>query len=381
MFRANSAGVPMRQLLGVITIAFATACGGGGSSETADGPPGGGADAFGSGPPITAPAMTWTWVDFPESRCMNDTPTGIGVNLSPDSRRVLIYLEGGGACFNGFTCATVAHQNGFNATTMQQTASQYGSLGVFDRGDADNPFRDWNYVFVPYCSGDIHAGLNEQGMGGRVMVGYRNIGLYLERLSPTFPDAEVVMLTGSSAGGFGAAYNYDRVAQAFGGRRVVLLDDSGPMMSDTYLTPCLQQLVRDAWRLDDTLPADCTDCRQPGGGGLVNLATHLATKYPDRRKGLITSNRDGVIRTFFGFGYPDCTNTTPMPEPTFAAGVDELVTQILAPYDSFRAFVIDSGVHVWLLDPLGGTTSAGTRLADWIETMLDPAASWATVGP
>ena len=24
--------------------------------------------------------------------------------------------------------------------------------------DPRNPFRDWNLVFVPYCSGDMHAG-------------------------------------------------------------------------------------------------------------------------------------------------------------------------------------------------------------------------------
>ena len=376
----------MRQhlLLVTITIAFAAACGGGGSGDddgTIDGPPGGGADAFGSGPPIEAPAMAWTFVDFPESRCMNDTPTGIGVNLNPDSRNVVIYLEGGGACFNSFTCASVAHTNGFNASTMASVASQYGSLGLFDRNDAANPFRDWNYVFVPYCTGDIHAGANLAGLGGRTMTGYTNMGHYLQRLSPTFPDAETVMLTGSSAGGFGAAYNYDRVAQAFGSRRVLLLDDSGPPLSDTYLNPCLQQLLRDTWSLDDTLPADCADCRQPDGGGLVNLATHVAIKYPDRRAGLVTSNRDGVIRTFYGFGYPTCSSIAPMPEAVFNEGIDELVGTILAPYQNFRGFVIEGGVHVWLLDPLGGTTSGGVTLSDWIGDMLDPSSSWATVTP
>jgi hypothetical protein len=375
----------LAQLLLTITIAVATACGGGGGDDgddaTVDGPPGGGVDAFGSGPPIEAPAMTWTFVDFPESRCMNDTPTGIGVNLNPDSRDVVIYLEGGGACFNSFTCPSVAHQNGFNASTMASVASQYGSLGLFDRNDQANPFRDWNFVFVPYCTGDIHAGANPAGLGGRVMVGYTNMGHYLQRLSPTFADADNVVLTGSSAGGFGAAYNYDRVAQAFGSRRVYLLDDSGPPLSDTYLSPCLQQLLRDTWALDDTLPPDCTECRQADGGGLVNLATHVATKYPDRRAGLVTSNRDGVIRSFYGFGYPTCSSIAPMPENIFSQGIDELVGTILAPHQNFRGYVLDSGVHVWLFDPLGGTTSAGVTLSAWIEDMLDPASSWASVTP
>ena len=360
------------------------ACGGGGSGDD------GGIDAnpmqpdgFGGGPPIEAPDDTWTWVPFPDSRCMNDSPTGIGVNWHSSTNRVLIYLEGGGACFNTLTCSNVAHQNGFGANEMTNIASSYGSNGVFNRDDNDNPFRDWNYVFVPYCTGDVHAGLNEQGIGGRTMVGFRNMGLYLDRIVPTFRDAEQVVLTGSSAGGFGAAFNYDRVTQAFGDRPVFLLDDSGPPMSDTYLTPCLQQLVRDTWKLNDTLPADCSACREPGGGGLVNLATYLGTKYPALRQGLITANRDGTIRTFYGFGYPSCAAPQiPMPEAAFAMGVTELTEQILAPYPNFKAYVLDSAEHVWLLDrTLGGTTSGGVSLTDWLRGLLDGGSDWQTVTP
>jgi hypothetical protein len=374
----------MRAGLVLVFVLAAAACGGGGG--TADDDPVDAfvplTDAFGGGPPIVAPDDTWTWVPFPESRCMNDTPTGIGVNWHSSSTKLLIYMEGGGACFNAITCATVAHQNGFGEALMNQTAQDYGSRGVFNRADDDNPFKDWNYVFVPYCTGDVHAGLNEQGMGGRVMVGYRNVGLYLERLSPTFPTAEQVVLTGSSAGGFGAAFNYDRVAKVFGPQRpVFLLDDSGPPMSDTYMTPCLQTNVRNAWNLDATLPAECTECTGADGGGLVNLATFLGRTYPNQRQGLVTSNRDGTIRTFFGFGYPTCSSVTPMPEDIFAAGVEEL-TQITAPYPSFAAFVLDSTVHVWLLDQtLGGTTSGGVKLTDWIRALLDGGSGWVTVRP
>lgn len=378
----------MRATLGacvVVVVAAAggvmTGCGGGGGTadDQVDANPNA-PDAFGGGPPIEAPDDTWTWVPFPDSRCMNGTPTGIGVNWHSSSKKLMIYLEGGGACFNTFTCATVAHQNGFGEADMTQTASDYGHLGVFDREDGDNPFRDWNFVFVPYCSGDVHAGLNDAGLGGRTMVGYRNIGEYLERLVPTFRDADQVVLAGSSAGGFGAAFNYDRVARAFGSRPTFLLDDSGPPMSDTYLTPCLQQEVRDVWKLDDTLPAGCTACRGADGGGLVNLATYLGETYPQVRQGLISSNRDGVIRTFYGFGYPTCASTQPMPEATFAMGISELTT-IVAPYPSFSAYVLDSSAHVWLLDPVGGTTSGGVKLSDWLRALLDGGAGWHTVTP
>ncbi len=51
-----------------------------------------------------------------------------------------------------------------------------------------------------------------------------------------------VLLTGISAGGFGAAANYPQVARAFAPVPVYDLDDSGPPgAEDPYLPKCLQQ--------------------------------------------------------------------------------------------------------------------------------------------
>lgn len=50
------------------------------------------------GAPIVAPADQWTWVDFPESRCLKGSSTGIGVRLRPGSRRLVLYMMGGGGC-------------------------------------------------------------------------------------------------------------------------------------------------------------------------------------------------------------------------------------------------------------------------------------------
>jgi len=63
-------------------------------------------DATDAGPadPITAPEEMWTWVAFPDSRCGNGVPTGIAVNRTSRSRRVLFWLEGGGACWDAATC-------------------------------------------------------------------------------------------------------------------------------------------------------------------------------------------------------------------------------------------------------------------------------------
>src|SRR5204863_337471 len=93
--------------------------------------------------------------------------------------------------------------NGWKAAT--------GSAGIFDSARAENPFRDWNVIYVPYCTGDVHAGAAEHvdvpgGPTDQMFVGYRNIGAYLQRLVPTFSHADQVVLSGASAGMSGSTF-------------------------------------------------------------------------------------------------------------------------------------------------------------------------------
>jgi Pectinacetylesterase len=344
-----------------------------------------GGGTSGGPPDLGTPAGQWTYVPIDGTQCMDGSATGIGVNLGT-SGDLVVYMEGGGACFNDSTCGSASHQDGWGPTDFEANITPY-NIGIFDRMDYSNPLRDATFVFVPYCTGDVHAGSNPTGYTYKgtplVQVGFENVGKDLDYVIPKATDVTRVILAGSSAGGFGALFNYDRTQTAFGDTPVLLLDDSGPPLSDTYLTPCLQQKIRDYWNIAPALPADCTTCNQSDGGGLGNAAGFLADKYPDRRMGLVTSTRDGVIRSFLGFGYPDCTSGgNPIPEPDYAAGIAELRDQTLASHPNFRVFSKDSGLHVWLLsDPLSSVTSGSSDLSTWLTDMLDPGASFDSVAP
>jgi hypothetical protein len=196
------------------------------------------------------------------------------------------------------------------------------------------------------------------------------------------------VLSGSSAGGFGALMNYARTQDAFGDTPVFLVDDSGPPLSDQYMTPCLQKMFRDSWNLDAALPADCTDCTHADGGGMQNALGYLADRYPKSRLGIISSTRDGTIRSFYGYGYPDCTAGAagfPMPEEPFAAGIAEMRDDVLASHPNFRVYAKESASHVWLLfeveTTISGLNGKGTVLGDWLSDMLDPSSDWKSVTP
>jgi hypothetical protein len=354
-----------------LVFVFVAACGG--TSGTSGGPP-----------TLGTPAQTWTYVPVPGNLCMNNTATGVGVNLGTSGDLVL-YMEGGGACFNDSTCHGVAHPDGWDATMFDANITPY-NIGIFDRTDPKNPLKDASFVFIPYCTADVHAGSNPNGMGGRVMVGYQNVGRIVDFLKPQMGAVDRVIVSGSSAGGFGALINFDRIANAFAPTETDLIDDSGPPLSDTYLTPCLQQQFRDAWNLAPAIPAGCTACTESNGGGLGAAAGWLADQHPGSRLALISSIDDGTIRGFFGYGYPDCaTGGTVMPDAPFEAGIAELRDQTLATHPNFRMYTKDSDLHVWLIRELDtvspDTSGAGEHLAAWLTDMLDPKATWDSVAP
>ena len=307
-----------------------------------------------------------------ESSGTGDNATGM---RHGSSDRLVIYFEGGGACFNTATCLLNDGFSNFSAPQFIAWANTIGGGGMFDADAADNPVADWNFVYVPYCTGDVHAGDKEDAgvpgvFGAQQFVGYRNVGLYLERIVPSFAGASHVLVTGESAGGFGAAFNYDRIADAWPGAKVTLLDDSGPPFGDMYLAPCMQQEWRSLWNLDDTIPADCTECFSPDGGGISNLAEYLATEHEGQKFGLYSSVQDAVIRTFFGFGMNDCLGGV-MTGQMFEAGLYDLRDNILGDDPAWASFLAPGSNHTITASPLYYTTTVdGVRLVDWIADLL-----------
>ncbi|HEY8379172.1 MAG TPA: pectin acetylesterase-family hydrolase [Nannocystis sp.] len=314
-----------------------------------------------------APPGEWIWVDFPDALCRDGSTTGIGVRYGTGDGLV-IYFMGGGACFNVQTCA-------LNPARFSGSDFEGSSSGIFDPS-ANNPVGDWSFVFVPYCTGDVHAGDRpdqNSPAGIQQFVGYRNVAAYLERIVPTFTGVEHVLVTGESAGGFGAAFNYDRIADAFPGTAVTLLDDSGPPLGFEVVPLCLQQQWSDLWGLEDTIPADCEGCFPSQGGGVVNIGRYIAKKHKDQRLALISSTGDSVIRFFFGFGANDCSAIIPnTPQEAFEAALLDLREKYFneppGVWGSF--FVGNSEQHTWLSGSYYSASTNGVSLVEWVGQLI-----------
>jgi hypothetical protein len=353
----------------------------GGQAVTAGaGAAGAGGSAAGAGSmkgePISAPDKQWTWIAFDDSTCRDGSHAGLSVNLNSSSKKVAIYLEGGGACFDASTCA----QNPASIGAKMPTAD-----GIFDRGNAENPIADWNLVYVPYCTGDVHIGDADDVMipgvnGMQQFKGRKNLEAFLGRLVPTFDGVDQVLLTGASAGGFGASGNAEFVQKAFGSIPVTMIDDSGPGMSTEFVPSCLPDKYKAFWGIDKTLLALCgSDCSE-GGDFTVEYAEHVAKQSTSALSGLIESNQDQVIRSFDGIatnnGANDCKGVlglTPMDPKIFEAGLLDVRKRMQALNDRFGTFYPSSAQHTWIRGASFYTATAGPdklRMVDWFHDIL-----------
>jgi len=319
---------------------------------------------------LTAAQGKWTFVSFWDAFCANGATTGIGINLAKGSDDVLIYLEGGGACWSELTCYLL--QTATYITTgygKKQFAAELPTLtaagGFFDRTSAANPFRKYNFIYVPYCTGDMHGGRNAvdyivSGSPHLTMFdGASNFTAYLARIRATFPKAKQVVLAGSSFGGFGAVLHWGETQTAFGSVPVDMIDDSGTFMPAGFDIPGVSD---GTWNVQALLPSGCTACSSTD---LSALYGYYAQAFPNDRGTLLSYIDDSVLPSYYA-----------ITAGQFTAGLQTVLTQEFAPNANLQYFTVGGAGHVLFFNP---TLSVNDVTVETFLTEMVTGAPWTSV--
>lgn len=197
--------------------------------------------------PIDDPrdGIDWVKVNLP-SPCVNGLgkETFILVRKGTENK-LLIFLEGGGACADYATCKPMLCTNLENCNpltgigTVVSLESKmwflkiYYRAGIFDVKNPKNPFRNWTMVFVPYNTGDLHMGnrvvkyFEDNSSKNKTIyhVGFVN-GMVAIRYALQ-KDWEKVVIAGSSAGGYGTLLHSYYTWKLFG-KPILAINDAGP---------------------------------------------------------------------------------------------------------------------------------------------------------
>ncbi len=193
------------------------------------------------------------------SRDFNTESTYLGFYRKGSVNKLLMYYQGGGACWNRDSCNL--------AQTFKQSAGAgddptFNTTGFADYTNPANPFADWHVVFIPYCTGDVHTGQttrlldNPLGLPGNGRVNHfgRINAKAMEKLArDLFVNPEQVYVTGTSAGAYGALLNsFFLIKNVFPASKFDVLGDAG----DGVITQDWFDNSFDNWNFDATAAED-----------------------------------------------------------------------------------------------------------------------------
>jgi len=240
----------------------------------------------------------WTRVDPPSAvpylgqtlspKCALGTPWSFFVKRGTVNK-LLVYFQGGGACWDDLTCGVpVCDQDVNDGDNPANTTT-----GLADLNNPANPFRDWNAVFVSYCTCDVHWG-DQAYDHGTLTIEHRgavNSQVAEKWAREHFLAPNEVFVTGSSAGAYGAisgsVFLQERVYKA---ARFNTLGDAGNgVITQDFVINYISR-----WGIEKYLPTWIEALDKPITElSIDQLWVGAAAEYPDAKFAQYTSAYDG----------------------------------------------------------------------------------------
>ena len=270
---------------------------------------------------------------------------------------LVIFLQGGGACWSTLCLAT------------ESAAKGIPKAGILDPDLANNPVAGWNTVYLPYCDGGLHASDRDSDSDGdgqidRFQRGLHNLSASLDVAVKTFPAPKRILLTGVSGGGFGTTWALPLVRHLYPGVPIELVNDSGLGVAQPGKPEFIRLLLND-WNMGAFLPASCPTCIG-ADGHITDIHKWQLEQDDNFRLAMMSYTRDTVIGVTF----------TQVGGEVFEREMRAEMADLENAYPERMSSFIRSGAsHTFLL---GNTsfTAGGVTVLDWVTAMLDGSADW-----
>ncbi|MGT2803137.1 pectin acetylesterase-family hydrolase [Streptococcus henryi] len=309
--------------------------------------------------------------------------------------KVMIYFAGGGASFNEETAKDPENFYFHGAVPTDYLANLTMNMGGLATDSEESPFKDWTIVLVPYATADFHSGTGEfhytNDKGEDKILYHNGYTNYTETMKQVVEVAgidnpDTVLVTGYSAGGFGAAILADDIFTNYypNAKSKNLLVDSSLLIYQDW-----QSTAENVWQtpnyisskmVSDNLTLDMLNDLNTKYGEGINLMFDSSTrdgdlakyqnyietgsfdvnekeadKYQARLKELVPEFQKANVQLFFWDGlqyYDDTLNMT-------------MHTIIAAPYVWQEFEEQGQSIAAWLQENMAGQdTSYGLDLLD-----------------
>jgi hypothetical protein len=294
--------------------------------------------------------ITYTFDIEDGPMCMRGLPYRMSVR-EQESDELLIFLQGGGACWSDFCLAVTVAPEGIP------------TAGALDPAKPENPFADFDIAYLPYCDGSLFAGDRdvpeddpvklERGLTTRYYRGLANLSAGLTMSHVHFPNPSRVVLAGSSAGGFGTILATAIVRYIYPGVPIDVVNDAGIGIAKAGEPEFVEKLMME-FGAESHVPADCDGCI--GDGHITGFIDYFLAKDQNLRVAIISSWFDYVFsEVFLAIG--------PL------AFKDSVEVETGALHEAFperyRRFIYDGSGHTALLGDVSGIV--GSDIINGVE--------------
>ncbi len=308
--------------------------------------------------------------------------------------RLVVYFQGGGACWDSKNCL-YAHTY-YEEVPDLSAFSDLTGRGIFDTDNPDNPFKDWYFVYIPYCTGDVHWGANDYGYPDNLAIygpqfapvtirhrGFVNFQVVLQWIEDNFSGPEKIFVTGSSAGGYGAILSFPFIKEAFPRSGVHVLGDAANGVVENYFQ------TEAIYKWDIQMPTWVPGLENGYDPSLTmeDIYIDLADYYKNSRLAQFTTAWDwnqtffyNVMLTIGKYStYPPPLSWVPQVEewnnytPVWCDWHSRMIDMVYgtaAATSNYRYYIAAGDYHTIMMSPQFYTEdSAGMPFAEWVREM------------
>ncbi|BBI33293.1 pectin acetylesterase-family hydrolase [Cohnella abietis] len=176
-----------------------------------------------------------------------------------ENRNWIIFFSGGGVSWDQNSAAHPIKLK--NLLSGKDSGNYFPNIpfyllsllgGMFDNKNPNNPFREWNIVYIPYSTGDFHVGKHDaeykKDDGSSFTMHYNgqnNVQSSLEWIYANVDKPEKLLIAGESAGGFGSAFWAGEISNHYKESEIYQYSDSSFLKSDKW-----PEVVDKEWHAD-----------------------------------------------------------------------------------------------------------------------------------
>jgi hypothetical protein len=299
-----------------------------------------------------------------EAICGRGEPYSFFVREAGASDKLLLYFAPGGACWDASTC----QPNGMAVDTVTAADSLPLDNGIFDFANEKNPVSDHTIVYIASCTGDVHMGNAsvEYTQGDESFTfehrGFVNASAALDYVYQTVANPAEIIVTGSSAGAYGAIFHLPHIAQNYADSQIVMLGDGGVGMLPEGWNGL------EIWGATNNLPGDMTEYASIDLNAFNDgLYTSAAANFPNIPIAQYTAANDQRQTAFYMLQGGVPTDWIP--------GMEASMGMLMGTVENFRGYVAWGDGHTILNTPEFYSMQVnGVRFLDWFNGLTSGAA-------